>query len=220
MERGRAFWVCYALINVILLLVASFRIMTYMWTLVQQGHIFKTRIRGENSIAIGTLELCRMKLPHFLQFHLVQRYTYVAPESPKWLGMLIIFDLVTWGAFCLVLIVSAIAWYILGHATHEARPMRQFALCALHTWSVVLGTSIQSRPAYTPLRIFFLALALYSLNATTIYTSKLINVFTHPHYEHQIDNYNEILESNIPIGNTHHAYADCALCLTNLLCML
>lgn len=89
----------------------------------------------------------------------------------------------------------------MGHATHEARPVRQFGLCALQTWAVVLGTSTHARPAFTPLRIFFLALALYGLNVTTIYTSKLINVFTHPQYEHQIDNYGEILESNIPLGN-------------------
>lgn len=128
------------------------------------------------------------------------RYTFIAPETPKWRGMLAIFDYLTWASFCLVLIISAVAWFLLGHATHEARSMRQFGLCALNTWSVVLGTSILARPQYIPLRVFFLSLALYSLNATTIYTSKLINVFTTPAYEHQIDSFDEILGSNIPIG--------------------
>lgn len=52
----------------------------------------------------------------------------------------------------------------------------------------------------SPLRIFFIALALYSVNLTTIYTSKLINVFTDPPFEDQIDTIVEIVESHLPIG--------------------
>lgn len=100
-----------------------------------------------------------------------------------------------------MLIISTIAWYILGHATHEARPMQQLGLCALNVWAVVLGHSIYARPQLIPLRIFFLALALYGLNVSTIYASKLIVVFTLPSYESQIDTIEEILESQIPIGN-------------------
>lgn len=120
--------------------------------------------------------------------------------------MVLIFDFETWALFCLILIISAVAWFLLGHATHEPLPMRQFGLCALNTWSVVLGTSILSRPQWIPLRLFFLSLALYSLNVTTIYTSKLINVFTTPEYEHQIDSFDEILQSSLPIGIHFYAH--------------
>lgn len=48
--------------------------------------------------------------------------------------------------------------------------------------------------------MLFIALALYGLNVTTIYTSKLITVFTQPAYEDQIDTILEIIESGLPIG--------------------
>lgn len=43
-------------------------------------------------------------------------------------------------------------------------------------------------------------LALYSLNVTTVYTSKLITVFTNPTRDHQMDSVEELLQSKIPIG--------------------
>lgn len=115
--------------------------------------------------------------------------------------MLAIFEYWTWIIFCLILIISTLAWYLLGHATLEARPMKQLGLCALNVWAVVLGHSIYARPKLMPLRLFFLALALYGLNLTTIYSSKLIVIFTRPSYESQIDTIEEVLESQIPIGN-------------------
>lgn len=51
-----------------------------------------------------------------------------------------------------------------------------------------------------PLRIFFILLALYGLNVTTIYTSNLINVFTQPSHEEQIDSISDIIEAGLPIG--------------------
>lgn len=38
------------------------------------------------------------------------------------------------------------------------------------------------------------------MNVNTIYTSKLITVFTQPIRQHQIDTIEEILENEIPIG--------------------
>lgn len=114
--------------------------------------------------------------------------------------MLTIFKYKTWIVLCLMLILSAASWYFFGRATLEKPPHKRVMQCSLNTWSVFLGTSVPNRPLLTPLRIFFLTLALYGLNMNTIFTSKLINVFTHPSYENQIDTIEEIIESNLPIG--------------------
>lgn len=124
----------------------------------------------------------------------------MAQKMPEWLGMLVIFQYLTWIVTCSIFVVSAISWYIFGRITSERRQHSQFALCLLNSWAVIICISVNNRPERSPLRIFFLALALYSINLTTIYTSKLISVFTNPPYEDQIDTIDEIIESQLPIG--------------------
>lgn len=82
----------------------------------------------------------------------------------------------------------------------EKKEHKTLILCSLNSWSLFLGISANNRPQWSPLRIFFIMFALYALNITTIYTSKLIVVFQHPHYEDQIDTIEEIIESGLPIG--------------------
>lgn len=97
-------------------------------------------------------------------------------------------------------LLASITWYLLGIAMPERKPHKRVALCVLNSWAVFLGISANNRPEWSPLRVFFIILALYGLNVTTIYTSKLITVFTSPAYEEQIDTIDEIVESGLPIG--------------------
>lgn len=84
----------------------------------------------------------------------------------------------------------------------ESNSHRKLVLCVMNSLAVVLGISSNNRPNYTPLRIFFVLLALYGLNVTTIYTSKLITIFTQPVYDEQITTIQEILDAGIPIGES------------------
>lgn len=77
---------------------------------------------------------------------------------------------------------------------------KNLTLCMLNSFAVFLGVSANNRPVWTPLRTFFIMLALYALNVTTIYTSKLINVIADPPYQEQIDTIEEIIESGLPFG--------------------
>lgn len=70
----------------------------------------------------------------------------------------------------------------------------------MNSLAVILGISSNNRPNHTPLRVFFILLALYGLNVTTIYTSKLITVFTEPAHEQQIVEIREIMDAGVPIG--------------------
>lgn len=114
--------------------------------------------------------------------------------------MLTIFKSTTWIVFCFILVLSAASWYFLGRSMAEKEAHKKFALCALNSWSVFLGVSANNRPHWSPLRIFFITLALYGVNVTTIYTSKLIHVFTEAPFMEQIDTIEEILDSRLPIG--------------------
>lgn len=133
-------------------------------------------------------------------FRFISRYVYIAPLQPRWLGLVSIFHENTWMVFCGIAILSGTTWFILGLLLPEKRQHKNFAICMLNSWSVFLGISSNNRPQISPLRIFFVVLALYGLNVTTIYTSKLITVFSNPAYQEQIDTIQEIIDSGLSFG--------------------
>lgn len=135
-----------------------------------------------------------------LELTFICRFVYVAQRQPEWLAMLTIFQPTTWIVFCLIMVLSAVTWYFLGRAMPETLNHKNLALCTLNSWAVFLGVSTTKHPRWNPLRIFFLTLALYGINVTTVYTSKLIKVFTRPPFDDQIDTIEEIVESHLPIG--------------------
>lgn len=98
------------------------------------------------------------------------------------------------------LFIAGISWLTFGMIMGETNPHKKLVLCVMNSLAVILGISSNNRPNYTPLRIFFILLALYGLNITTIYTSKLITVFTQPAHDRQISTIEEILNAGIPIG--------------------
>lgn len=116
------------------------------------------------------------------------------------MGLLSIFEPNTWLLFCVTFFVIGITWFVLGSCLPENHEHKSLSLCLLNGWSVFLGISANNRPRLTPLRIFFVMIALYGLNVTTIYTSKLITVFTSPFYQEQIDTIEEIIDSGLPFG--------------------
>lgn len=134
--------------------------------------------------------------------------------------MLTIFKSSTWILICIIFILSAVVWYFFGRVTREHLSHKQAVLVTFNSWCVFLGVATNNRPDLNPLRIFFLTFTLYAMNITTIYSSKLINVFTHPPYEEQIDTVEEIVDSFLPIGRIFfysiHFFKDFFLSKVNL----
>lgn len=131
---------------------------------------------------------------------LFYRYVFLAALEAPWHGLLEIFDMYTWLLFFLILITAALAWWVFGLAMPEKPAQKELQLASLNTWAVFLSVSSNNRPDYTPLRVFFIMLALYGLNVTTIYTSNLITMFTEPRHETQLDSIEDIIQAGLPIG--------------------
>lgn len=139
----------------------------------------------------------------FTDFYLQDFYTFYVKKAelaPRWMGLISIFESNTWAAFAVVLVISWIAWFILGNVSQEPHQHRLILLTFMNVFAVSLGVTANNRPNKSTLRMFFVFLALYALTITAIYTSKLITVFTHPKYDHQIDSIEELLEMNVPMG--------------------
>lgn len=137
------------------------------------------------------------------EFYLQDYYTFyvkTADVEPRWKGLMTIFKIKAWCAFGVVLLVSWIFWLLLGIISHEPHQHRQIILTFMNVFAVSLGVSANNRPHLSSLRAFFVVLALYALTITSIYTSKLISVFTNPKLDYQIDSIEEILELDMLIG--------------------
>ncbi|XP_052862875.1 uncharacterized protein LOC128269451 [Anopheles cruzii] len=135
--------------------------------------------------------------------YLQDYHTWFVPAAgpeQRWKLLVYIVRFSTWQLFGCVLAVTAIAWRSVAQFLPEAAPHRQLATCLLNTWCTFLGISVHNRPACHALRVLFMALTLYALNVTTIYTSLLIRVLTHPPVAHQLDTIEELLSSGVPIG--------------------
>lgn len=167
-----------------------------MMILALQLTICKTHTHGKKHSTHIHSSNFRVFSPEILRY----RYVYIAQRQPEWLAMLTIFKYTTWILIVVLLILSTVAWYLLGRITQEKKAHKNVALVTMNSFSLFLGVTANNRPSLSPLRIFFLTLALYGINLTTIYTSKLINVFTNPPYDDQIDTISEIVDSHLPIG--------------------
>ncbi|XP_055700520.1 uncharacterized protein LOC129800270 [Phlebotomus papatasi] len=131
-------------------------------------------------------------------------YTWYAPLAEyraPWKSLLVIFLYSTWLLLIFSLIWAGSMWYVLGRFSHrENHHHKLYILCLLNAWQVLIGISTNNRPNHMPLRLLFISIALYGLNIATIYTSKLITVFTNPIFDDQIDTREKILISGLPFG--------------------
>lgn len=136
-------------------------------------------------------------------FYLQDFYTFYVPKAPyeaRWKGLITIFKPQLWYASLTVFIIAWIFWFILGKLSDEPPQHRQLIIVFLHVLAVTFSISINNRPVLNPLRIFFAILALYSLILSSLYTSKLITVFTNPKFDYQFDSVEELLETDLLIG--------------------
>lgn len=136
-------------------------------------------------------------------FYLQDFYTFFVPKAPyqaRWKGLITIFKPELWYAALTVFIIAWIFWLALGLLSDEAPQHEKVVMVFLHVLATSFGVSINNRPVLNPLRIFFVIFAVYSLILTSLYTSKLITVFTHPKYDYQFDSVEELLATDLLIG--------------------
>uniref|UniRef100_T1H2G7 Ionotropic glutamate receptor C-terminal domain-containing protein n=1 Tax=Megaselia scalaris TaxID=36166 RepID=T1H2G7_MEGSC len=128
-------------------------------------------------------------------------YIKLAGLEEPWRGLATIFEWDIWVLSFFTLVICWILWFLFGMISkRESSDHRSQSLTALNTFALSINVSVFERPEHNPLRLLFMALTLFALNLTCIYSSKLIDVFTRPAYVHQIDTIEEVMELGIPFG--------------------
>lgn len=142
--------------------------------------------------------------------YLQDSYTWFvapAPFLPRWEGLITIFLPMTWLVFALILMLSGLSWYFFGTFPPEDSAHKKVVMSCMNSFSVFIGVSSNNRPSRLPLRLFFVVLAVYGLNVTTIYTSNLITVFKEDKRGSQIDTVEEMFAANLEFGGREE-YSD------------
>lgn len=165
-------------------------------------------------IVYGEADIIFASLLRKLEDHLVfdvtvnyftDRFTWFvarAKSYPRWLGMVRVFDPLTWLVGFLVIILASIfmrflfSFHTVKH-NEVSRSYWKFSLCLSSIWAVFLGEGVPTMPCSLPLRTFFLSMIIYSLAVNTIFQAFFTSYVVNPGLLHQVSNVDELVESDL-----------------------
>lgn len=92
--------------------------------------------------------------------------------------------------------VTSSVWMFLGFE----KPSRDIWSAALLTTASIAATPYKIKPKKTSVRIFYLYLLIMSFLGASVLVSFLFAISTHPMYEHQIANFEEVISKKIHLA--------------------
>lgn len=165
-------------------------------------------------IVYGEADIIFASLLRKLEDHLVfdvtvnyftDRFTWFvarAKSYPRWLGMVRVFDPLTWLVGFLVIILASIfmrflfSFHTVKH-NEVSHSYWKFSLCLSSMWAAFLGEGVPTMPCSLPLRTFFLSMIIYSLAVNTIFQAFFTSYVVNPGLLHQVSNVDELVESDL-----------------------
>jgi hypothetical protein len=120
-------------------------------------------------------------------------YIARADPYPRWLSMARVFTPEMWLVLLTVIPVAAFVMKCLSQ--RGGNEIWSYVQCALSFWAVLLGagTDVPNSPT---LRVFFFSWVIYSLAVNTVFQAYVTSYLVDPGLQHQIDNAEELYESN------------------------
>ncbi|KAF5275240.1 hypothetical protein FQR65_LT04274 [Abscondita terminalis] len=108
----------------------------------------------------------------------------------------LIFKQIVWISILLSFFLAAVYWWLVAKYKNDNS---DFLLILLDIWGITLFGSINKIPLRWSLRFVFIAYVVYCIHIQSVIASKVIEILTVPHYEHGIQNLEDLSESNISI---------------------
>lgn len=159
-------------------------------------------------IGIGAVEMREDRLFEFdfsLNYFSEKMY-WIVPRAKRvgdWTLVLFVFHwLFLVVLLGLLMVISVIVWiasniiHFNGNDTH----WKTLGAAILLSVQITLSASVGKHPSLFTNRLAFISYTLFMVIIGGLYQSALIDVLTHPKYEHQMSTYQEIVESPLPIG--------------------
>jgi hypothetical protein len=170
-----------------------------------KGHLYN----NISDVAFGGLfldtELCSVFecTDTFFQSDLVWHLPR-AEQIAKWKSLIRVFKPITWIAFLAACVTVTLLLWRMARSKNadrsETPAYANFSKCFSNVWAVVLGVSVSEMPHTSRPRVLFLIWLFYCLHMNIVYLSFLTTFMIHPGFEHQIQNVEELVDSDMEYG--------------------
>jgi hypothetical protein len=120
-------------------------------------------------------------------------YIARANPYPRWLSMARVFTPEMWLVLLTAIPVAAFGMKCLSQGGGDE--IWSYVKCVVSFWAALLGAGADV-PYSPPLRVFFLSWVIYSLAVNTVFQTYVTSYLVDPGLQHQIDNAEELYESN------------------------
>ncbi|PSN41748.1 Ionotropic receptor 789 [Blattella germanica] len=164
------------------------------------------KISGDQSLCRGRIEVSSKSIIFINQPEVSARffmivYRFFIPVSKSyvsWSHITDVFHVSAWLFVVCSLIISAffLKWLMACTFEQEYSMFKNIVLCALTTWSALLGVSVPTAPISTPMRIFLFSWMLYSMCIATVFQAFFNSYFVVPGRQHQVDSVQELEATN------------------------
>ena len=132
-------------------------------------------------------------------------YTPCAVKRQRWSNFFNIFSVNMWICFALSLVlsvitVSCISNYAHKSHLHESQSYSNISSITANIIAVSLSVSVNTKPRYAPLRLFFFCWVCYSVAISTVFQAYLTTFLIEPGYEEPIKSLEQMLKSKMNFG--------------------
>lgn len=167
--------------------------------------LFSRIQKQQATIAIGNIFADQKIYEDFFISHQYMEacVSWFVPQAqlrPKWQNFVLIFRYTLWISIFVTLFAGALSWYYLSFFTQDAFHLRDIGKCVLNGVCLLFALSNPTRPLANIMRFVFLMAGILGIHINAFYEASLIGIFTNPPREHQINDINDLVKSNLEIG--------------------
>lgn len=139
--------------------------------------------------------------PHYTDTNIW--YVPRASQRSRWIVITRVFVVSVWLLLFLTIILSSIVMRYLNGCLSLGFPQdgkhRSILKYLCISWSVLLGVPVPVTPLGNPFRVLFFFFVVFSLAINNVFQSSITSFLVDPGFEHQIDTFEELAESDLNI---------------------
>jgi hypothetical protein len=127
-------------------------------------------------------------------------------KIPRWKSIFMVFSAGTWTALVFSVVFTLLVMVFLARGeqrigiVQEWQIYKRFPSCFSTVWAVLLAVSVSAKPRTSSVRAFFASWVCHCLAISTIFDAFLITYLIDPGLQHQMNSFEEIIDSGQDFG--------------------
>lgn len=162
------------------------------------------QVEEKSAVAVGNLKAMTVLYRYFdfSEAYYYDKMVWVVPVAelaPRWMRIFMPFTRQLWLLMIVIIVVGGV-FLRLSYVKKERCIYSVLERTLFVSLEAFLGVGTKRPPISRLARSFFGSLALCGIFFSSVYQGSLINVLTHPIYQHQINSLEEVIKSGLNIG--------------------